>query len=118
MIEEVAGSDRSPDPHDSQRAQVGKAQPFYESEMALFYECIQKCVRKLLDTADIVKDRDFSTIDETRLVWLVWIASGLPTTRPQCRETPEAHLGGAASCWTVIRAKTFMTVESLSLPES
>src|SRR5208337_1149772 len=52
----MAGSDRGPDPHDSQRAQVGKAQTFYESEMALFYECIQKCARKLLDTADIVRD--------------------------------------------------------------
>ena len=26
--------------------------------MALFYECIQKCARKLLDTADIVRDGD------------------------------------------------------------
>ena len=56
----MAGSDRGPDPHDSQRAQVGKAQTFYESEMALFHECIQECARKLLDTADIVRDGDFS----------------------------------------------------------
>ena len=27
-----------------------------ESEMALFYECMLKCDRKLLDTADIVRD--------------------------------------------------------------
>jgi hypothetical protein len=26
--------------------------------MALLYECIQKCVRKPLDTADIVRDGD------------------------------------------------------------
>src|SRR5208337_2796431 len=58
----MAGSDRGPDPHDSQRAQVGKAQTFYESEMALFYECIQKCARKLLDTADIVRDGDFTPV--------------------------------------------------------
>ena len=31
-----------------------------ESEMALFYECRQKCSQKLLDTADIVRDRDVS----------------------------------------------------------
>ena len=37
--------------------------PFYESEMALFYECIQKCARKLLDTADIVRDGDVMAID-------------------------------------------------------
>jgi uncharacterized metal-binding protein len=29
---------------------------FHESEMALFYECMLKCARKLLDTADIVRD--------------------------------------------------------------
>jgi hypothetical protein len=62
VIEEMAGSDRVPDPDDSKRAQVGKAQTHYESEMALFYECIQKCARKLLDTADIVREGDFSTI--------------------------------------------------------
>jgi len=36
------------------RAQVGNAQAIYQSEMALFHECIQKCARKLLDTVDIV----------------------------------------------------------------
>ena len=30
--------------------------------MALFYECIQKCARKLLDTADIVRDGDFTPV--------------------------------------------------------
>jgi hypothetical protein len=39
-------SDRVPDPNDSKRAQVGKAQTIHESEMALFSECIQKCARK------------------------------------------------------------------------
>jgi hypothetical protein len=29
---------------------------FYESEMALFSECMQYCARKVLDTADIVRD--------------------------------------------------------------
>src|ERR1700751_6482598 len=41
VIEEMAGSDRVPDPDDSKRAQVGNAQTIYESEMALFFECIQ-----------------------------------------------------------------------------
>ena len=58
----MAGSDRVPDPNDSKRAQVGKRKTFYESEMALFHECIQKCARNVLDTADIVRDRDFSPV--------------------------------------------------------
>jgi len=31
-------------------------QPFNESEMALFSECMLECARKVLDTADIVRD--------------------------------------------------------------
>ena len=61
MIEEMAGWDRVPDPNDSKRAQVGNAQTNYESEMALFYECIRKC--DLLDTADIVRDGDLTPIN-------------------------------------------------------
>jgi len=34
---------------------------FYESEMALFSECMQYCARKVLDTADIVRDALFTT---------------------------------------------------------
>jgi hypothetical protein len=30
--------------------------------MALFSECMQECARKVLDTADIVRDGDLSTI--------------------------------------------------------
>ena len=30
--------------------------------MALFYECIHKCAQNVLDTADIVRDRDFSIV--------------------------------------------------------
>jgi hypothetical protein len=33
-----------------------KCNSFNESEMALFYECMLKCARKLLDTADIVRE--------------------------------------------------------------
>jgi hypothetical protein len=29
--------------------------------MALFSECMQKCARKVLDTADIVREGDFAT---------------------------------------------------------
>jgi len=44
----MAGSDRVPDPNDSKRAQVqvGDGQTNGESEMALFYECTQKCCSK------------------------------------------------------------------------
>jgi len=42
----MAGSDRVPDPNDSKRARGWKAQTNYESEMALFYECMQKCCSK------------------------------------------------------------------------
>jgi uncharacterized metal-binding protein len=34
---------------------VGRA-ILIESKMALFYECSLKCARKVLDTADIVRD--------------------------------------------------------------
>src|SRR5882762_1837845 len=48
----------------SQRARQGelqaslgwKRQTINESEMALFSECMLKCARKLLDTADIVRE--------------------------------------------------------------
>jgi hypothetical protein len=39
-----------------------KAQTTHESEMALFSECMQECARKVLDTADIVRDGDFATV--------------------------------------------------------
>jgi hypothetical protein len=35
---------------------VGKGNTIYESEMALFFECMLSCARKVLDTADIVRD--------------------------------------------------------------
>ena len=35
---------------------VGYGTPFDESEMALFFECMLRCVQKLLDTADIVRE--------------------------------------------------------------
>jgi hypothetical protein len=41
---------------DYERAVVGKGKPVNESEMALFSECSLKCARKVLDTADIVRD--------------------------------------------------------------
>jgi len=39
-----------------------KTQPIHESEMALFSECMRKCARKVLDTADIVREGDFSPV--------------------------------------------------------
>ena len=58
----MAGSDRVPDPNDSKRAQVGDAQTIYESEMALFYECMPTCAQTVLDTADIVRDQDVTSV--------------------------------------------------------
>jgi hypothetical protein len=59
-----------------------KAQTTHESEMALFSECMQECARKVLDTADIVRDGDFSPLETTPLAVGPRITSGLPTTRP------------------------------------
>ncbi len=36
--------------------------------MALFNECMQSCARKVLDTADIVRDGDLSPTETARLV--------------------------------------------------
>jgi hypothetical protein len=33
-----------------------KSDSFNQSEMALFYDCMLQCARKLLDTADIVRE--------------------------------------------------------------
>ena len=50
------GRTESPDLNiDYERALVGTAL-FIESEMALLFECMLSCARKLLDTADIVRD--------------------------------------------------------------
>ncbi|MGA6951272.1 MAG: hypothetical protein WBQ40_16200, partial [Candidatus Sulfotelmatobacter sp.] len=38
-----------------------EAQTIYESEMALFNECRERHAHIALDTADIVRDGDFST---------------------------------------------------------
>src|SRR4030081_3502836 len=37
-----------------------KAQTTHESEMALFYECMERCAHIVLDIADIVRNGDFS----------------------------------------------------------
>jgi hypothetical protein len=55
------GSDRVPDLNtDYERAwgwqSNGNGNSFNESEMALFYECMRCVLKKLLDTADIVRD--------------------------------------------------------------
>ena len=38
------------------------AQTIYESEMALFNECMQSCAHIVLDTDDIIRDGDFTPI--------------------------------------------------------
>jgi hypothetical protein len=63
------------------RASLGwwsKCNSFNESEMALFYECMLKCARKLLDTADIVSEAIYRQLRRLPQVSLV---SGLPATQ-------------------------------------
>jgi hypothetical protein len=55
-----------------------KCNSFNESEMALFYECMLKCARKLLDTADIVSEAIYRQLRRLPQVSLV---SGLPATQ-------------------------------------
>ena len=47
--------------------------------MALFSECMQSCARKVLDTADIVRDRDITPTD-----WL-WPANTGRIEKDECR---------------------------------
>jgi len=42
--------------NDYERAYGWKGNTFNESEMALFFECMLQCARKVLDSADIVRD--------------------------------------------------------------
>jgi len=55
-----------------------KRKPIYKSEMALHFECTHSCARIRLDTADIVRDCDFSPTEKrSRLqAWRV-----VPVTR-------------------------------------
>src|SRR5580698_2849063 len=41
---------------DYERAYGWKSNTFNESEIALFFECMQSCARRVLDTADIVRE--------------------------------------------------------------
>jgi hypothetical protein len=41
---------------DYERAYGWKGNTIHESEMALFSECMPQCARKVLDTADIVRE--------------------------------------------------------------
>ena len=61
-IEEMHGSDRDIGPeNDYERALVGgaKSKSFNESEMALFYECMERCGKKVLDSAGVVREAIF-----------------------------------------------------------
>ena len=50
--------------NDYERAYGWKSNTIYESEMALFSECMPWCARKGLDTADIVRDAIFVRRDK------------------------------------------------------
>jgi hypothetical protein len=43
---------------------LNKGNTIYESEMALFSECMPWCARKGLDTADIVREAMFQQLSE------------------------------------------------------
>jgi hypothetical protein len=45
------------------------AKPIYESEMALFSECMQLCAQIVLDIADIVRDGDLSPVSPVPTVF-------------------------------------------------
>jgi hypothetical protein len=49
---------------DYERAYGWKSNTFNESEMALFSECMQSCARKVLDTADIVREAWFRQLQQ------------------------------------------------------
>jgi hypothetical protein len=45
---------------------------FNESEMALFFECMLSCARKVLDTADIVREAIFRQLPGKLLSNRLW----------------------------------------------
>jgi len=63
VIEEMAGSDRVPDPDDSKRAQVGNAQTTTRAKWRSSMSAYRTVLENVLDTADIVRDGDFSTVE-------------------------------------------------------
>ena len=57
VTEEMHGSDRVPDLNtDCEQALVGHGTFSTRAKWRLFYECMQQYARKVLDTADIVRD--------------------------------------------------------------
>jgi hypothetical protein len=66
---------------------VGR-QTIHESEMALLFECTSECARNSLDTADIVRDGDFSPTNAVHLAALeVFGPNGMFT----CMEADSDH---------------------------
>ena len=64
----MAGSDRVPDPDDSKRAQVGKRKPTTRAKWRSSTSAYRIVAQKPVDTADIVRDGDFSPTN-LRLQW-------------------------------------------------
>ena len=66
-----------------------KAQTIYESEMALFNECMQSCARIVLDTADIVRDGDLSpSVESFRVTDHSGVNSDKVICQHLCRRLP------------------------------
>jgi hypothetical protein len=63
----MAGSDRVPDPNDSKRAQVGTRKPSTRAKWRSSMSAYRSALENVLDTADIVRDGDLSTVEEQRI---------------------------------------------------
>jgi len=75
---------------DYERAYGWKGNTFNESEMALFSECMLQCARKVLDTADIVREAWLHKLWEDRRLPEQATKrrcgfNSAPTVRPQIR---------------------------------
>ena len=64
----MAGSDRVPDPNDSKRAQVGTRKPSTRAKWRSSLSAYRSVLEHVLDTADIVRDGDVSTVAIKRLL--------------------------------------------------
>ncbi len=58
----MAGSDRVPDPNDSKRAQVETRKPSTRAKWRSSMSACRSVPENVLDTADIVRDYDFSAV--------------------------------------------------------
>src|ERR1700692_4339486 len=87
------------------RASLGwwsKSNSFNKSEMALFYECMLKCARKGLDTADIVREAIYQQV----------FRPDVGTTAHPCAQCRggAATLGGRGVCSHAVEGGALVTI--------